>query len=172
MGLLILPGLLTLFAGALWAAVAVSVWWLIAVVGLGLLVLLGLYDAVPPRTLVGGPDCKRPYEMALLNVSAMSFGALSANAIRALNAGAAAGGFAHGTGEGGVTDYHLEAGGDLIWEIGSGYFGARTKHGAFDPGMFADKAPHPSVKCVSLKLRVPSPDRFVPHARSSSGVAG
>jgi glutamate synthase domain-containing protein 2 len=101
---------------------------------------------------VGGPDCKQPYDMALLNVSAMSFGALSANAIRALNAGAAAGGFAHDTGEGGLTDYHLEGGGDLVWEIGSGYFGARTRDGDFDPDLFAEKSANPQVKCVSLKL--------------------
>ena len=106
----------------------------------------------PPRVVVGGPDCSRPYPMALLNVSAMSFGALSANAIRALNKGAALGGFAHDTGEGGLTPYHLENGGDLVWEIGSGYFGARTKHGDFDPGLFADKAADDRVKCVSLKL--------------------
>ncbi len=105
-----------------------------------------------PRVRVGGPDCAKPYDMALLNVSAMSFGALSANALRALNAGAARGGFAHDTGEGGLTSYHLENGGDLIWELGSGYFGARTKDGDFDPRMFADKASHEQVKCVSLKL--------------------
>ncbi len=105
-----------------------------------------------PRVRIGGPDCTKPYDMALLNVSAMSFGAISANAIRALNAGAARGGFAHDTGEGGITDYHLENGGDLIWEIGSGYFGARTKDGDFDADMFRDKAAHPNVKCVSLKL--------------------
>jgi glutamate synthase domain-containing protein 2 len=109
-------------------------------------------ETTQPRVRVGGPDCAKPYDMALLNVSAMSFGALSANAIRALNAGAAKGGFAHDTGEGGLTDYHLEGGGDLIWEIGSGYFGARTKDGGFDPAMFADKAAHDHVKCVSLKL--------------------
>jgi glutamate synthase domain-containing protein 2 len=106
----------------------------------------------PPRVRIGGPDCTRPYEMALLNVSAMSFGALSANAIRALNGGARLGGFAHDTGEGGLTKYHLENGGDLIWEIGSGYFGARTKDGRFDPDVFGDKAAHEQVKCVSLKL--------------------
>jgi glutamate synthase domain-containing protein 2 len=106
----------------------------------------------PPRVRVGGPDCTQPYDMALLNVSAMSFGALSANAIRALNGGAKLGGFAHDTGEGGLTKYHLENGGDLIWEIGSGYFGARTKDGDFDPEMFAEKAAHEQVKCVSLKL--------------------
>ena len=107
----------------------------------------------PYRVRIGGPGCSRPpYDMALLNVSGMSFGALSANAILALNAGAARGGFAHDTGEGGLTEYHLRHGGDLVWEIGSGYFGARTKEGDFDATMFADKASHDSVKCVSLKL--------------------
>src|SRR3954471_17111102 len=91
----------------------------------------------PPRARVGGPDCAKPYDMALLNVSAMSFGALSANALRALNAGAAQGGFAHDTGEGGLSRHHLY-GGDLVWELGSGYFGARTEDGAFDPTRFAD----------------------------------
>jgi glutamate synthase domain-containing protein 2 len=106
----------------------------------------------PPRVRIGGPDCTQPYEMAILNVSAMSFGALSANAIRALNGGARLGGFAHDTGEGGLTTYHLENGGDLIWEIGSGYFGTRTKDGHFDPETFTAKAAHEQVKCVSLKL--------------------
>jgi glutamate synthase domain-containing protein 2 len=105
-----------------------------------------------PRVRVGGPDCSKPYDMALLNVSSMSFGALSANAILALNAGAKRGGFAYDTGEGGLTDYHLRHGGDLIWEIGSGYFGARTDDGDFDRDMFRDKAAHPQIKCVSLKL--------------------
>ncbi|MEU5118035.1 FMN-binding glutamate synthase family protein [Streptomyces asoensis] len=106
----------------------------------------------PPRVRIGGPDCTRPYDMALLNVSAMSFGSLSANAILALNGGAAAGGFAHDTGEGGLSAYHLRPGGDLVWEIGTGYFGCRTPDGDFDPGEFADKAAHDHVKCVSLKL--------------------
>jgi glutamate synthase domain-containing protein 2 len=109
-------------------------------------------DKEQPRVHVGGPDCTQPYDMALLNVSAMSFGALSANALRALNAGAARGGFAHDTGEGGLTPYHLENGGDLVWELGSGYFGARTKDGDFDAGLFREKAAHEQVKCVSLKL--------------------
>ena len=104
------------------------------------------------RVIVGGPDCTRPYSMALLNVSAMSFGAISANAIRALNKGAAMGGFAQDTGEGGLSPYHLENGGDIVWELGSGYFGARTKDGDFDPETFRDKASHDAVKCVSLKL--------------------
>jgi glutamate synthase domain-containing protein 2 len=110
-----------------------------------------LPPADPPRVLIGGPECTQPYEMALLNVSAMSFGALSANALRALNIGAANGGFAHDTGEGGLSSHHLY-GGDLVWELGSGYFGARTPEGDFDPDRFADKAAHGAVKCVSLKL--------------------
>ena len=105
----------------------------------------------PPRVRIGGPHCTQPYDMALLNVSAMSFGALSANALRALNVGASAGGFAHDTGEGGLSRHHLY-GGDLVWELGSGYFGARTLDGGFDPARFADKAAHAAVKCVSLKL--------------------
>ncbi|MET8809201.1 FMN-binding glutamate synthase family protein [Streptomyces sp. NPDC004546] len=106
----------------------------------------------PPRVRIGGPDCVRPYDMALLNVSAMSFGSLSANAVLALNGGAAAGGFAQDTGEGGLSEYHLRPGGDLVWEIGTGYFGCRTRDGDFDAAEFADKAAHDHVKCVSLKL--------------------
>jgi glutamate synthase domain-containing protein 2 len=105
----------------------------------------------PPRVLIGGPQCTQPYEMALLNVSAMSFGALSAQALTALNRGAAKGGFAHDTGEGGLTDYHLN-GADVVWELGTGYFGARTKDGGFDAEQFEEKASHPQVKLVSLKL--------------------
>jgi glutamate synthase domain-containing protein 2 len=127
-----------------------------------------------PRVKVGGPDCKQPYEMALLNVSAMSFGALSANAIRALNAGAARGGFAHDTGEGGLSKYHLENGGDLIWELGSGYFGARTKEGGFDPELFRENAARPQVKGVSLKLSQgakPGLGGVLPAAKVSKEIA-
>ncbi|MEU3316762.1 FMN-binding glutamate synthase family protein [Streptomyces sp. NPDC006662] len=106
----------------------------------------------PPRVRIGGPHCARPYEMALLNVSAMSFGSLSAQAVTALNTGARRGGFAHDTGEGGLSEYHLRPGGDLVWEIGTGYFGCRTGDGGFDAGQFAEKAAHEQVKCVSLKL--------------------
>mgnify|MGYP002628149417 FL=1 len=109
-------------------------------------------DELNPRVRLGGPDCSQPYDIALLNVSAMSFGALSANAIWALNAGAARGGFAHDTGEGAISPYHLRGGGDLIWEIGSGYFGCRDAEGRFDPASFAEKATMPSVKGVSVKL--------------------
>ena len=107
---------------------------------------------VAPRVRLGGPDCTQPYDIALLNVSAMSFGALSANAILALNGGAALGGFAHDTGEGGISPYHLRPGGDLIWEIGSGYFGCRDEHGNFDAAKFAEKAQLPTVKAISIKL--------------------
>ena len=105
----------------------------------------------PPRVRIGGKDCTQPYDMALMNVSAMSFGALSGNAIEALNKGAARGGFAHDTGEGGLSRYHRN-GGDLVWEIGSGYFGARTDDGGFDAGKFAETAAGDQVKMVSLKL--------------------
>jgi glutamate synthase domain-containing protein 2 len=117
--------------------------------------LQSIHSFDPPKELsrvtVGGPDCSQPYEMALLNVSAMSFGALSGAALTALNQGAAKGGFAHDTGEGGLTRYHLN-GADVVWEIGTGYFGARTKDGGFDREKFRDKASQDAVKCVSLKL--------------------
>lgn len=105
----------------------------------------------PFRVRVGGPDCTQPYDMALLNVSSMSFGALSGNALRALNNGARKGGFAHETGEGGLTPYHL-GGADVIWEIGSGYFGTRAADGRFDPRQFADKAATEQVKGILVKL--------------------
>ena len=262
MALLLPVGLLVALGLAGWATLAVSAWWLIAVVGFGLLLLIGCYDLLQrkhsilrnfpvvgharfllekirpeiqqyfiernydgrpydrdirtviyerakgihgeqafgterdvnevgyeyvvhstaplealkeqPRVRVGGPDCSQPYDMALLNVSAMSFGALSANALRALNRGAAAGGFAHDTGEGGLTDYHLEGGGDLIWEVGSGYFGTRTKDGDFDPDIFRDKSAHPAVKCVSLKLSQgakPGIGGVLPAAKVTSEIA-
>ncbi|MDT5086575.1 MAG: hypothetical protein QOJ61_3618 [Mycobacterium sp.] len=127
----------------------------------------------PFRVRVGGPDCARPYDMALMNVSAMSFGALSANALRALNNGARKGRFAHDTGEGGLTPYHL-GGADVIWEIGSGYFGARTDDGAFDPDQFADKAAHDLVKCISIKLSQgakPGIGGVLPAAKVSKEIA-
>ncbi|MFC4605572.1 FMN-binding glutamate synthase family protein [Rhodococcus kronopolitis] len=105
-----------------------------------------------PTVRLGGPQCTLPYDIALLNVSAMSFGSLSATAVEAMNAGAARGGFAHDTGEGGISPYHRRHGGDLIWEIGSGYFGCRTTAGDFDPEQFAEKATDPQVKAISVKL--------------------
>lgn len=105
----------------------------------------------PPRVRVGGPQCTQPYDMALLNVSAMSYGSLSGNAIEAMNRGAAIGGFAHDTGEGAISPFH-QNGGDLVWEIGSGYFGCRTEDGGFDADEFARKVRDPQVKMVHLKL--------------------
>ena len=99
-----------------------------------------------------GLDAKSPYSASLLNISAMSFGALSANAIRSLNRGAATGGFYHDTGEGGVSPYHREFGGDLVWEVGSGYFGCRASDGGFDPARFAETAADPQIKMIELKL--------------------
>ncbi|MEL6644665.1 MAG: FMN-binding glutamate synthase family protein [Pseudomonadota bacterium] len=104
------------------------------------------------RVKIGGPACKQPYDASLYNISAMSFGSLSGNAILALNKGAKRGGFAHDTGEGGVSRYHREGGGDLIYEIGSGYFGARTPEGAFDPERFAETAAIDQVKMIEVKL--------------------
>ncbi|MFG2138383.1 FMN-binding glutamate synthase family protein [Streptomyces sp. NPDC048650] len=128
----------------------------------------------PPTVRIGGPDCTEPYDMALLNVSAMSFGSLSANALLALNHGAAMGGFAHDTGEGGLSEYHLRHGGDLVWEIGTGYFGCRTGNGEFAPSEFADKAAHEHIKCVSLKLSQgakPGIGGVLPGGKVSSEIA-
>src|SRR6056297_3107577 len=105
-----------------------------------------------PRVMFGGEDCTQPYSASHLNVSAMSFGSISSHAILALNGGAKKGGFAHNTGEGGVSRYHLEPGGDLIWQIGTGYFGCRTKDGGFDPERFRETAGRDSIRMIELKL--------------------
>jgi len=104
------------------------------------------------RTPIGGARCTRPYSASLFNISAMSFGALSANAIMALNGGAKAGGFAHDTGEGSISQHHRVHGGDLIWEIGSGYFGCRNDDGTFSADKFAANACDPQVRMIELKL--------------------
>ncbi|MFV0296753.1 MAG: FMN-binding glutamate synthase family protein [Hyphomicrobiaceae bacterium] len=106
----------------------------------------------PVRVTIGGAECTQPYEASLFNISAMSFGSLSANAVMALNKGAKLGGFAHDTGEGGYTPYHEQNGGDIIWELGSGYFGARNTDGSFSPEKFQERASHPQIKMVELKL--------------------
>lgn len=115
-----------------------------------------LYPRVVPeearRVTIGGPECTRPYAAALLNVSAMSYGSLSRNALLALNEGAREGGFYHNTGEGGISSHHLERGGDLVWQIGTGYFGCRTPEGRFDPERFRDQAAREAVKMVEVKL--------------------
>ena len=104
------------------------------------------------RVPIGGKDCTQPYSASIFNISAMSFGSLGANAILALNRGAKLGGFAHDTGEGSISPYHREHGGDLIWEIGSGYFGCRTADGNFDPVRFAEQAADAQVKMIEIKL--------------------
>ncbi|RJE74481.1 MULTISPECIES: FMN-binding glutamate synthase family protein [Reichenbachiella] len=105
-----------------------------------------------PRTLVGGPDCTQPYSASIFNVSAMSFGSLSNRAILALNGGAQKGGFAHNTGEGSISPHHLKHGGDLIWQIGTGYFGCRNADGTFSPELYKEKAALASVKMIELKV--------------------
>ena len=104
------------------------------------------------RVKVGGKDCTQPYDISLFNISAMSFGALSANAVLALNLGAKMGGFAHDTGEGSISRHHRVHGGDLIWEIGSGYFGCRDEQGHFNPERFVENVRSPQVKMVEIKL--------------------
>jgi glutamate synthase domain-containing protein 2 len=104
------------------------------------------------RITIGGPHCAQPYSSSVFNISAMSFGALSANAIRALNLGAKKGGFSHDTGEGSLSPYHRENGGDIVWELGSGYFGCRTPDGHFDPDRFAEHASLEQVKMIEIKL--------------------
>ncbi len=105
-----------------------------------------------PRVPVGGKDCKQPYSASVFNISAMSYGSLSQNAVRALNKGAKIGGFAHNTGEGGLSPYHLENGGDIIWQIGTGYFSSRNKDGTFSIEKFKERSNLPNVKMIEIKL--------------------
>ena len=104
------------------------------------------------RVTIGGPQCSQPYSASIFNISAMSFGSLSANAIRALNKGAKLGNFAHDTGEGGLSPYHQEAGGAVIWEIASGYFGCRNRDGTFSRQRFAKAAVDPQIRMIEVKL--------------------
>lgn len=104
------------------------------------------------RITIGNDQCRQPYSASVFNISAMSFGALSAAAISALNQGAAKGGFYHDTGEGSISAYHRAGGGDIVWELGSGYFGCRTADGHFDPERFAAQAVSPQVKMIEIKL--------------------
>lgn len=105
-----------------------------------------------PRILFGGPDCTQPYNASPLNISAMSFGALSQHAILALNKGAKLGNFSHNTGEGGISPYHLKNGGDLVWQIGTGYFGCCNTDGHFDKKLFAKNSGQDTVKMIEIKL--------------------
>ena len=104
------------------------------------------------RVQVGSSQCQKPYSSSILNISAMSYGSLSPNAVQALNGGAKDGGFAHNTGEGGLSPYHLKNKGDLIWQIGTGYFSARTPDGRFSEEEFAKRATHENVKMIELKI--------------------
>lgn len=104
------------------------------------------------RIAIGNQQCTQPYSASIMNISAMSFGSLSANAIRALNKGAQLGKFYHDTGEGSLSPYHLENGGDIVWELGSGYFGCRTLDGKFDPEKFQSQASNPAIKMIEIKL--------------------
>ncbi len=125
------------------------------------------------RIMVGGPQCKQPYEASRLNISAMSFGALSAHAIMALNQGAKLGGFAHNTGEGGLSAHHLQ-GGDLIFQIGTAYFGCRDDEGKFDPKEFKVEATRPEVKMIEIKLSQgakPSHGGILPAAKLTPEIA-
>lgn len=110
-------------------------------------------DHTDMRVKIGGPDCKQPYSASLLNVSAMSFGALSNRAVLSLNGGAKKGNFAHNTGEGSISDWHKKPGGDLIWQIGTGYFGCRKfEDGTFSEAMFTKNAKIDNVKMIEIKL--------------------
>ena len=131
-------------------------------------------SAEPFRILIGGAACTKPYSASVLNISAMSFGSLSANAIRALNTGAKLGGFAHDTGEGGFSPYHQENGGDIIWELGSGYFGCRNGDGSFNAEKFAAVAANPQIKMIELKLSQgakPGHGGVLPAAKVSAEIA-
>ena len=133
-----------------------------------------LPNTEPFRVTIGGPECRQPYSASIFNISAMSFGALSANAILALNKGAKLGGFAHDTGEGGLSPYHREHQGDTIWEIGSGYFGCRDEHGHFSPEAFAITAAHDQVKMIEIKLSQgakPGHGGVLPGAKVSAEIA-
>ncbi len=126
-----------------------------------------------PRITIGGADCKQPYSASLFNISAMSFGSLSENAIIALNKGAQKGSFYHNTGEGGLTQYHLQ-GGDVTWQIGTGYFGCRNDEGNFDAEKFTEKANHPFVKMIEIKLSQgakPGHGGVLPAAKNTEEIA-
>ena len=126
------------------------------------------------RILIGNDQCKKPYLASRLNISAMSYGAISANAVRALNRGAKMGGFYQNTGEGGLSQYHLKEGGDLTWQIGTACFGCRTPEGQFDPVQFQEKAQHEQVKMIEVKLSQgakPSHGGILPAAKITPEIA-
>ncbi len=126
------------------------------------------------RVTVGGKDCLKPYSASRLNISAMSFGSLSKNAVLAMNKGAKIGNFAQNTGEGGLSPYHLEHGGDLIWQIGTGYFGCRTENGEFSAELFREKSALDNVKMIEIKLSQgakPGHGGILPAAKNTKEIA-
>ncbi len=127
-----------------------------------------------PRVTIGGPQCTQPYSASVLNISAMSFGSLSRAAITSLNAGAAKGGFYHNTGEGGCSPYHLAPGGDVCWQIGTGYFGCRKDDGSFDPELFRETSNLENVKLIEIKLSQgakPGKGGILPAAKISEEIS-
>jgi glutamate synthase domain-containing protein 2 len=121
-----------------------------------------------------GEGRAQPYSASVFNISAMSFGSLSANAIRALNKGARMGNFSHDTGEGSISPYHREAGGDLVWEVASGYFGCRNEDGSFSEEKFAASAADPQVKMIEVKLSQgakPGHGGMLPGAKVTAEIA-
>lgn len=127
-----------------------------------------------PRVLVGNKDCTKPYDLSIYNISAMSYGSLSSNAVEAMNAGAQIGGFAHNTGEGGLSPYHLKHGGDIIWQIGTGYFGCRDNNGNFSPELFAEKSQLENVKMIEIKISQgakPGHGGILPAAKNTPEIA-
>ena len=126
------------------------------------------------RTIIGGTHCTKPYSAALLNISAMSYGALSDNAILALNTGAKAGNFYHNTGEGGISKFHRQPGADIVWNVGTGYFGCRNKDGSFCPEMFKDNAQTDAVKMIEIKMSQgakPAHGGMLPKEKISAEIA-
>jgi glutamate synthase domain-containing protein 2 len=126
------------------------------------------------RLTIGGPDCAKPYSASVLNISGTSFGAMGANAIMAFNLGARLGGFAHNTGEGSISPHHRRHGGDIIWQIATGYFGCRTPEGSFDAAAFARQACDPQVKMIEIKLSQgakPGHGGVLPKAKITAEIA-
>src|SRR5690554_8123181 len=123
--------------------------------------------------MVGNTQCRHPYDLSVFNISALSYGALSKTAITALNKGAALGTFAHNTGEGAISEFHLQ-GGDLIWQIGTGYFGCRDEEGNFSDELFSRNAARPEVKMIELKLSQgakPGHGGILPAAKNTPEIA-
>ncbi|CAN5566710.1 FMN-binding glutamate synthase family protein [soil metagenome] len=131
-------------------------------------------DPASLRVTIGNHQCKQPYSASIFNISAMSYGSLSAPAIRSLNGGAKLGGFYHNTGEGGVTPHHLEPGGDVVWQIGTGYFSCRNADGTFNSEKFQKRSNHPNIKMIEIKLSQgakPSHGGILPAAKVTAEIA-